>query len=222
MFASKDGERLYLSSWEYNAVLILDELARIAEKAGAHVKPYKTAVISNRILSGEIRELEARIEQLNGLNEANGESEKRCEAIQTACQKLKELKQIDNEPIKVYGQSWITFVLDGIYYSYSFDDNPFFDFNYKKTVINSNGEINAYACLETDKREWERGHEIYSCRMTADERSGIAREIFNMLMGAPLSEIVRRTNRVRVHNLYNDGYHYEMVPEKERYVKVDF
>lgn len=44
----KDGERLYLKTWEYHAARIITELARIVENHGGRVKPTCTAIISDR------------------------------------------------------------------------------------------------------------------------------------------------------------------------------
>lgn len=44
----KDGERLYLGAWEYNAARIITELANIVINHGGRVKPTHTAIISDR------------------------------------------------------------------------------------------------------------------------------------------------------------------------------
>ena len=44
----KDGERLYLRAWEYNAARIITELANIVNNHGGRVKPSNTAIISDR------------------------------------------------------------------------------------------------------------------------------------------------------------------------------
>jgi hypothetical protein len=44
----KDGERLYLRAWEYNAARIITELANIVNNHGGRVKPTHTAIISDR------------------------------------------------------------------------------------------------------------------------------------------------------------------------------
>lgn len=49
----KDGERLYLRTWEYNASRIISELAKIVESHGGRVKPTNTAVISDRSATEE-------------------------------------------------------------------------------------------------------------------------------------------------------------------------
>ena len=45
---TKDGERLYLTAWEYNAARIITELAKVIENHGGRVKPTNTAIISDR------------------------------------------------------------------------------------------------------------------------------------------------------------------------------
>jgi len=45
---TKDGERLYLQAWEYNAARIITELANIVNNHGGRVKPTHTAIISDR------------------------------------------------------------------------------------------------------------------------------------------------------------------------------
>lgn len=49
----KDGTRLYLKPWEYNAARIMTGLARIVENHGGRVKPTKTAIISDRYATDE-------------------------------------------------------------------------------------------------------------------------------------------------------------------------
>lgn len=222
MFVTRDGERLYLTSWQYNAMLIIDELARIVEEAGGRVKPGKKAIITNRAVSSTIREISQNIEHIEELNRKYGETEDRNDAIRRYREHLSTYEQFDNTPIEVRGQSWINFIIGDKYYYYSFDDNPFFDFNYLKTAINSNGEINANACYEADPRAWESGHSILSHTLTAEERKEIAKSIFDMLMTANVADIVCHSKRVRVDNTYDGGYHYENIREKPHYTKVDF
>lgn len=49
----KDGERLYLRAWEYNAARIITELANIVNNHGGRVKPTNTAIISDRSATEE-------------------------------------------------------------------------------------------------------------------------------------------------------------------------
>ena len=50
----KDGERLDLTTWEYNASRIISELANIVENHGGRVKPTNTAIISDRSAKEEV------------------------------------------------------------------------------------------------------------------------------------------------------------------------
>ena len=49
----KDGERLYLRAWEYNAARIITELANIVNNHGGRVQPTHTVIISDRSAEGE-------------------------------------------------------------------------------------------------------------------------------------------------------------------------
>ncbi|HPJ12935.1 MAG TPA: hypothetical protein PLV00_06080 [Caldisericia bacterium] len=174
----KDGERLYLRAWEYNAARIITELANIVENHGGRVKPTNTAIISDRNTKEE------------------------------------------TEPITVTHTSYISFVLDGTYYYYQVNDNPFFDFYYSKTPI-KNGKCSRDAGLEADKKEW-----LFDCFFGSNcgqqDIIEAANLIFNMLCNAPHSRIIRDKHKQRIANTYNDGWHYETVYVPERLEKVDF
>ena len=81
------------------------------------------------------------------------------------------------EPIRIYGQSWINFILDDMYYHISLNDNPFLDMNIIKTpVVDGKRLVNVYA-RELD-RSW-----MYDClfRVTNDEDAKeIANQLFNI------------------------------------------
>ncbi len=51
---TKDGERLYLRAWKYNAARIITELANIVNNHGGRVKPTNTAIISDRSAKEEV------------------------------------------------------------------------------------------------------------------------------------------------------------------------
>ena len=121
MIVMKENERLYLRSWEYNAARTITELAAIVKKNGGRVEPCKAAIISNRALTAAVMEQAEHVDQMEktGVN---------MEAIAAARVKLEQLQAVNNEPVKVTHTSYISFVLDGFYYYYQVDDNPFFDF----------------------------------------------------------------------------------------------
>lgn len=124
------------------------------------------------------------------------------------------------EPITVTHTSYISFVLDETYYYYQVDDNPFFDFYYRKTPI-KNSKRSRDTGLEADKKEW-----VFDCFFGSNcEQEDIieaANLIFNMLCNAPMSKIIRGKHKQRVANIYNEGWHFETVYTPERLENVDF
>ena len=184
MIITRENERLYLTSWNYNAALVRSELAKIVINNGGNVKPTKTAIISNRSVDNE------------------------------------SLKGINNEPIKVTHLTYINFTIDGVYYSYSVDDNPFFPFYIYKTPI-KDGKRSADAAGVEDKKEWlfDRFLKMNCSKSDIVEAANI---IFNMLINSNNSPIIRNSRRQRVPNTYNNGYHYETIYNKERFVDIDF
>lgn len=219
MIVSKENERLYPATWEYNAARITTALAKIVENYGGRVKYGRSAIISNRTINSAIYEKERRIEQLKLLN-AETEKEIRTAAIKSFEKEIEELKQIKNDPIRVTHTGYITFVLENNYYYFSTDRNPFFPFYYIKTPIKNNKYSKDACCME-DKKEW-----LFDCFLSwdcgdADIKEG-AHLIFNMLCNAPFSQIIRDSKKTRVNNIYDDGYHYETIYAPERIAEIDF
>ena len=218
--------KLYLSNWDYNAALIIEELAAIVENNGGTVKPGTVTIIENRALNENMRNAAARLDQLERIEaEAPGMNEKRTEAMKRLRADIEKWERIDNSPRTVHHCTWhsayISFKLGGMYYYYQTDSNPFFDFHYQKTQIDVNGTISRCACLENDPKEW-----LYDCFLRADATDADRREaanlIYNMLVKAAPSVIRRDSRRVRVRNQYDGRYHYETIYEKERREAVNF
>lgn len=216
MYVSRDGQRLYLGSWEYNAALILTELAKIIENNGGRVKPLYTAVISNRHLESIIKNLKDQIEGLESLKE----TEKIKNVIGNLSKELAELELIDNTPITVTHTSYISFIFDDFYYYYQVDNNPFFDFYYEKNHI-KDGKYIGNTYLEKDNQSWWNDC-FLSFRCSEADRKEAANLIFNMLVSAEPSKIYREEEERKVPNAYNDGWHWEKVIKPNQYKKIDF
>lgn len=216
MYVSYEGQRLYLSTWEYNAARVLTELARIVKNNGGTVAPKTAALISNRNLEHTVEEYKERLQHLQTLQVERGYNETRAAAIVTYSEKL---QKVDNTPIKTGCISYLSFVLDGNYY-YQIDENPFFDFYYIKTPVKS-GRRSCDAIGKNDKKEW-----VADCFFTSfctnEEVKTAAGYIFDMLTSAQVSKIRLDTKQRRVPNLYDGGYHYETVAAPERFSKIDF
>lgn len=219
MFITQDNLRLYLSTWEYNAARILTELANAVIIRGGRVKPLKNAIISNRSIESAKQEYTEKIEQLIEL-EKTSSNKKRVAAIKSYSEKLTELEKVDNTPVAVTHTSYISFIYDGFYYYYQMDDNPFFEFYYRKTPV-QNGCYSCDTYLTEDKKEW-----LSNCFFSYDcsyaDVIEAANFIFNMLVQAKPSQIHRESKKQRVANIYNDSYHYETVYSPERFAKIDF
>ena len=220
MLVLKENERLYLTSWNYNAACIVSELAKIVINNGGKVKPTRSAVISNRSISEIVRDYTEKIERYTRIIENGNGNEKTKAAIVHMENELEKIRNINNDPVTVTHTSFISFVLDGFYYYYQLDDNPFFEFYYNKTPV-VNNRCSRDAALMEDKKEW-----LYDCFFKVDcSKADVieaANMIFNMLVNAGKSPIIRDKTRRRVSNTYNSGYHYETVYSPERFASVDF
>lgn len=211
MIVMKDGEKLYLSNWQYNACRILSELAVIVDNHGGKVKPNRKPVIQNRTLLGAVRECKEKIEYAENLEL----TEKRAFYLKNQREQLEKMESIKNDPIMVSHTTWIHFVLDGFMYTYDVDDNPFFDFHYSKTpIVKNRYSLDAYRM--EDKKEW-----LFDCFFSFNVSEADIKEaanlIFNMLVNAKQSEIWRDGKKQRVPNIYDGGYHYEMIYRPERF-----
>lgn len=220
MLVFKENERLYLKSWNYNAACIVSELAKIVINNGGRVKPTYHAIISNRTIDSAIKDYLFKLERLtNIINEGHG-TEKTKIAIEYVKKELEDMEAINNDPITVSHTSYISFTLNGYYYYYQVDDNPFFEFHYIKTPI-SNNKCSRDAALVEEKKDW-----LEDCFLkincSKDDIIKAASQIFNMLVSADQSPIVRDKTRRRVPNTYNGGYHYETIYSPERFENVNF
>lgn len=126
----------------------------------------------------------------------------------------------ESTEIAVTHTSYIAFVLDGFYYYYQVDDNPFFPFYFSKRPV-INGKYSRCACLDNEPKNW-----VFDCFFMKSccnaDITEAAYLIFNMLCNAAPSKINREYKRHRVPNHYNSGYHYETVCNPERFAKIDF
>ena len=219
MIVMKDNERHYATSWQYNSARILTRLAQLVTAQGGKVKPLHPAVLSDHNLEDEIRDIEARIRTLTE-RENESHSDAQTLALQTCLSRLDRLRTIPNTPITVTHTSYISFIMNGLYYSYQLDSNPFFPFYYLKTPI-ENGTYSGDACLEDDPKSWFTDPLVgFGCPQSEIETA--AQAILALLLAVPLSTLRHDTQRIRVPNTYDSGSHFENVPVKECCFKIDF
>lgn len=218
MIVMKDNERHYATSWQYNSARILTRLAQLVTEQGGKVKPLHPVILSDRNLEDEIRETESK---MNHLPEPNPDSwlDVRFIVEHHYLNKLEELRAIPNDIIVTH-TSYISFAMNGLYYSYQLDDNPFFPFLYLKTPI-ENGTYSGDACFEDDPKSWA-VNALFGFGCPQSEIETAAQAILALLLAAPLSTLRHDTKRIRVPNTYDSGSHFENIPVKERRLKIDF
>lgn len=220
MIVTKDNQRLYATSWQLNSARILTRLAQLVTAQGGKVKPLHPAILSDRNLEDDIQDIEARIRTLTE-RENESHSDAQTLALQTCLSHLDRLRAIPNTPIAVTHTSYISFTMNGLYYSYQLDSNPFFPFYYMKTPI-ENGTYSGDACLEDDPKSWLQDDSFIRFGCPQSEIESAAQAILSLLLAAPLSTIRHDTKRTRIPNTYDSGYHFENIPVQERRLKIDF
>lgn len=206
-------QTLYFTSWNYNAARILTRLEKlIMDNGGVIASTYENSfntlyTLHNRTLRGAIMEQAERVKKI----------EERGRDASAAREKLQEYESIKCPSIKTRFTTWISFILNDVYYSVSFDDNPFFPFHLQKIKINDLSYTGDFY-LEELKKEW-----LFDCllsfRCTNDEIKEITNLLFNQLQTAPLSDEYIETTKKRVPNLYNSGYHYETITTRNKRTK---
>jgi hypothetical protein len=171
-----EGQRLYLSAWDFNSCRVLGSLAEIVRNNGGKVKPAPTIMANNRTY------------------------------------------EPDAEPVPIYGHGYISFTLDGDYYYFQVDSNPFFDPMILKARIDNGKYREVY--LEAFSREW-----IYDCmfQIANDaEIREIAEILFSLLIKRKCcAPVPPEKHKVKVENLYDNGWHWEYKSESVKYRKVE-
>lgn len=221
MIVIKDNERHHATSWQYNSARILTRLAQLITAQGGKVKPLPLAILSDRNLEEICTATQRRLESSYnaGLTSHPKERETQISNLQ---KELARFQSIPNAPITVTHTSYIDFTMNGVYYSYSLNDNPFFPFHYIKTPIDPKSKTySGDACMEESSKSWFTDPLIgFGC--PDSEIESAAGAILSLLLAAPLSAIRHDTKRTRIPNAYDSGYHFENIPVKERRLKIDF
>lgn len=221
MIVLKENERHHATSWQYNSARILTRLAQLITAQGGKVKPLPPAVLSDRNLEEACTATQRRLESSYNAGPTSHPKERETQ-ISNLQKELARFQAIPNAPITVTHTSYIGFTMNGIYYSYSLNDNPFFPFHYLKTPIDPKSETySGDAYMEESSKSWLTDPLIgFGC--PDSEIESAAGAILSLLLAAPLSTIRHDTKRTRVPNTYDDGYHFENIPVKERRLKIDF
>lgn len=212
-------EKLFLKGWSYNSYLIINELAKFVKESRGkivydfpYINTYKEKEIVNRTILENINEIQ---ELLKDKTEEEIKQNKYLTEKQT---ELKELQKIDNKPRKVFFSNYINFALDGKIYYIQLQDNPFFeDYIIKEEAEEALGgyvvKYNHY--MENLSKNWISEAECMKSfyqTLTEKQIKILALRLFEQIKNAKNSKIV--TNKKRVHNYYDNSYHYEYIKEE--------
>lgn len=150
MFIFKDGERAYLTAWEYNTCRMLGKLAEIVESKGGEVQP------SIKVLAS--------------------------------------YQCVENDELKpIWGKGYIKFLLDGIVYDFSVNDNFLFDHLYGKMEL-CGSMYNRNVYHEGLSRRWMI-NPLLRTDCTDEQCAEAAGILFGLLVSAPMSEKYEDKNR---------------------------
>jgi hypothetical protein len=224
MYVSRENERLYLTSWEYNAARVLARLEKIVSDNGGSVivRDYnRYALISDRTLTACVKDAVDMVDSIRlsldmHADNGDGKNEGRRAVLAERLAKLEHYQSIDNTPIRCRWFTYISFVLDGVYYSVSLDDNMFFPFTYQKIKLNSDNTYIGDYYAETLTKEWL-FDSLLRCGCSEDDIKEAANMIFNSLCNGKFSgRCPADRERRRVPNVYDGGYHYETIVKPGR------
>lgn len=223
MYVLRPGEKHYLRTHIYNMARVLTEMAVMIKARGGKVKALIPTMIHFRGLNEEIRTIERDIgiteTFLNNKGRLNLTDPLVVTGIAPLKEKLKKLREISPEPLTVSHLSYITFILDGVYYYFQISENIFMPDYYQKTVV-INEKYSGDACLDELPKTWQRDCLFdYLCK--SGEVAECAGNLLDLLIKTPFSVIRHDSKTVAVPNTYNNGTHMETVYTK-RIAKVDF
>lgn len=211
-----EGETLHLAAWEYHAALTMEALKQLAVRNGARLcsadrckdnifAVSKHGFIVNRTQNEVIHELESTAKRCDDAG---------AEVPPDILEKMTRYKNFPNDPVPMGRSVYLSasFVMGGVYYSFSMDSNPFFDCYYTKVeMFDLDGrKVCADSYAEVVPDSWY--STLPLCTLVEDAIiQKTADNIFTNLEAAVFSERVTDTKRVRVPNIRNNGYQYETV-----------
>ena len=189
-------KKLYLTTWDYNKYLIMEELKKIILVNGGFMvstweKKQEKTKIYNRSISEKIETKQKYVEFLEGKKESEELKEYKNNIEKTITKYLEEIITLEKQYKKatriVTNNGYLQFVLNGYLYYIQFDDNPFFDFYYQKQTINDNLTITDKTYLEILPKYDLFTKDFYN-KYTKKNLQDTARNIYNYLLKAKKGE----------------------------------
>lgn len=137
-------------------------------------------------------------------------------------------KQSDENVIYIRHSGYLSVYLDGYIYYFSMDENPFFNDTFYKVKVDDDLVVtnNFYMDILDDKIKHKyMPNEIWSGMLDDYLISMFAEMLLQHLLERYESEKYIDTQRIRVANIYDNGYHWEnkvKPPIREQYKKVEY
>ena len=221
----KKMETIYNKISNFNQARIITAIYEIVKENQGflvsdfpYINTYKVKKIYNRTPQEIIRDNNELIEKAKEKNIKN-------DFINKKITEYEEAKEHINESIVTVFTNYINFVIDDVVYYFQFDDNPFFP--YYKIKEKAEKKENYYLVKhnyyieEIEEKLKNDIIDIIYNYLSDEEIKKIAKDIFNYLINCKFNEIV--TDKKRVSNLYDNGYHYEHIKEIRniKYQKID-
>lgn len=166
MFFTKDGQTLYLSSYNYNAARVMNRAAALIVAKGGEIEKgyhHDGYIVNRSLLEMERKAAEnlTRAEKLYSANHANKNAENYADNLR---EELQRLRAVDNSPRAARYTTYFRFTLGGEGHYLQIDENPFFDSYYTRkkgnrntaTVINPKWQIDPLFspfCTDSDIEE---------------------------------------------------------------------
>lgn len=216
-------QKRYLNTSTYNRCLVINQLRNmVKEKGGKLLKHQCNYEVENRDIPIAIKEQTIKLERIaKRMDSGLKLTAKRDCYIKKIKEDIHEWKKINNAPVLIQGNCLsLEFVYQGTYYHFWCDDNPLFPSYVVKTSLTKNKIGRNYYAEELGESWLINSLFYWTC--TPEDRMKAASILWEALMSAPMSRHFRETQKRRVPNLYNGGYHYETVEFPEDFISLEF
>lgn len=224
-------KKLYYNSCNFNQVRIIKELYKIIKENGGYIvsdweKKKEKILYINRSVNDVLIENKKWLEvpKKDHYKTLTEDQKKKIKSKIDLYNTAKKMEETGINKAESFFDTYIQFYYKDYIYYYQFEKNPFFDYYFSK--IPAESDLKQYYNYYMEKidekyKENKINANIWNLELKDKEAKKIALNIFNYLISARSNEIV--TNKKRVYNLYDGGYHYEYIKEKreKKYNKIE-
>lgn len=214
-------KELFLTSWQFNAYLIIKELEKeIKKQEGYKVESWpfikttgQKTKIHNRTYENNLQELKIKLEEAQKSNNKKA-IEKAIEYYKNYYNNTLEAQKRKYKSTRIVkNANYITFYLKGYIYYIELKENPFFEhyvMKEKAEEVKEGLQVKYNHYIDSNKLELN----INNYAFINDKNiKKIAKNILEQVLKMRESEVVKC--KKRVYNTYNNGSHFESVLEEK-------